>query len=261
MIRINNRTKMKPIIDNYGILDSQQILDYKRMLIKSKLKQTFDLLSKKCGIKKYGLFNLEDIKIPDSILAKRAVEEALDNYSSTLLRHCYRSYYWAAGFALSEKLKVDSELLFVASILHDIALTDKHNHECSSQCFALYGGSYAQEFVLNIGAGKHKANQVKTAIDLHLNPIVERTKDGNEAYVLSKGAVMDVIGSNYFQLPTLFIIETHEIYTREGFKQDIIASMENLNHKKYTRANILYQMGFGKMANKNILDTERYNKR
>ncbi|WP_397386139.1 HD domain-containing protein [Paenimyroides ceti] len=39
---------------------------------------------------------------------------------SILFYHSYRTYFWSAGFALSEKLNIDNELLFVSSILHDI---------------------------------------------------------------------------------------------------------------------------------------------
>lgn len=38
------------------------------------------------------------------------------------------------------------------------------------------------------------------------------------------------------------------------FKEDIIQTIEELKHKENTRADILYKMGFSKLASKNILD-------
>lgn len=97
---------------------------------------------------------------------------------------------------------------------------------------------------------------MQTAVEMHLNPYVERKNYGNEAYFLSKGAAMDVIGSHSFQLKPNFILDLHKKYPRTDFKQDILNTMTQLNHKKNTRADILFKMGFKKLVSKNKLDKE-----
>lgn len=244
--------------DNFtqlGILNKNEISRFKISLIKSTLNENIKRVLTQLGLNSYAKFNFNDLTIPDSKLALLAIEEVNDIYNPILLKHCYRTFFWSAGIAISEGIKTDNELLFISSILHDSGLTDKHNHICSQQCFANYGGDYAKNFVLKNGMDTNNANLVKKAIDLHLYPNVDKVKFGNEAYLLSKGAAMDVIGSHYFQLPNEFIKATHKKYSRIDFKDDIIQTIEELKHKENTRADILYKMGFNKLANKNRLDT------
>jgi hypothetical protein len=242
-----------------GVLSSSEISSFKFSLMKSKINENIKKITNRLGFNSYAEFNFDDLKIPDSKLSLLAIEEANDIYNPILLKHCYRTFFWSAGIAISEGIKTDNELLFISSILHDAGLTDKHNHICSKQCFANYGGNYAKGFVLEHGASSNKANLIKEAIDMHLYPNVDKNKFGNEAYLLSKGATMDVIGSHHFQLPNKFIKTIHKNYHRINFKEDIIQTIETLNHKENTRADILYKMGFHKLANKNILDNNTFN--
>ncbi len=71
---------------------------------------------------------------------------------------------------------------------------------------------------------------------------------------------MDVIGIHHFQIPEKYIRATHKNYPRVNFKEDIIQTIESLTHKENTRANILYKMGFNKLAANNILDAKKFNK-
>lgn len=238
-----------------GILNKKEISKFKLSLIKSGINENIRKITTQIGLNTFLKFNFNDVKIPDSKMVFLAIEEANDIYNPILLKHCYRTFFWSSGIALSEGIKTDNELLFIASILHDSGLTDKHNHCCSQQCFANYGGNYAKEFVVKNGMNMNDANVIKKAIDMHLYPSVSRAKFGNEAYLLSKGAGMDVVGSHYFQLPNEFIRTTHNNYSRIDFKEDILRTIKKLKHKENTRADIMSKMGFDKLANKNILDT------
>lgn len=242
---------------NPSVLNKKEVQQFKKLLITSKLKESYTKILYKIGIKSKIKFDINAIEIPDSKLSKLALEEANELCNPILLYHSYRTFFWAAGIAISEQLHFDEELLFVSSMLHDIGLTDSHNHICSNQCFANYGGSFANEFVKK-NDSQNKASTIKTAIDMHLYPTVDKKKFGNEAYLLSRGAAMDVIGSYYFQVPAFFIKDVHKTYHRNGFKEDIIKTMKTLNHKENTRADILYKMGFAAMASKNILESKKF---
>lgn len=248
---------MKP--ENLGILSNSEILKFKFSLIKSNLNENIKKILYQVGLNSYPNLNFHDLKIPDSKLALLAIEEANDTYNPILLQHCYRTFFWSAGIAFSENLKPDNELLFISSILHDIGLTDKHNHICSKQCFANYGGDYAKNFVIENGGTIDKASLIKKIIDLHLYPNVDKKKFGIEPYLLAKGASMDVIGIHHFQLPDNFIRSIHKNYTRIGFKEDILQTIESLPHQENTRANVLKKMGFNNLASKNILDSKKFN--
>ncbi|MPS66715.1 HD domain-containing protein [Chryseobacterium cucumeris] len=245
---------MEIILPASGILSKSEIQKFKLMLIQSKLLENINKLLSAANLKQYKNTDYKNIIIPDSQLAKKAVEEAQETCNPILFYHSYRTYFWSSGLALSENLKVDAELLFVSSLLHDIGLTDKHNHICSKQCFANYGGEFSQQFCLDNTQDQKKASAVKQIIELHLYPIVDKLKYGNEAYSLSKGAAMDVVGANRFQLSKKYIDDVNRHYSRQGFKEDILNTMENFHHKEGTRADILYRMGFAKMASKNPMN-------
>lgn len=247
---------MEIILPACGILSKGETQKFKLMLIQSKLQENVNRIMLSFNLKNYTKTDFKDIVVPDSAIAKRAIEEAREYCNPILFSHSYRTYFWSSGFASSENLKVDAELLFISSLLHDIGLTDKHHHVCSKQCFANYGGAFSQQFCLENNLDPKKASAVKQAIDLHLNPIVNKDKYGNEAYSLSKGAAMDVIGANRFQLSKKYIDDVNRHYSRQGFKEDILNTMENFSHKEGTRADILYRMGFAKMANKNPMNRE-----
>ena len=83
---------------------------------------------------------------------------------------------------------------------------------------------------------------------------VFKEKYGNEAYFLSKGAAMDVIGAHSFQLSQNFTNTVHERFPRTNFRNDILETMTSLSHKENTRADILFKMGFQKLASNNKLD-------
>lgn len=241
--------------NNLGVLKKKEISSFKRGLISAKLGENKNKLFNWLGIKSYREIDFKQIDIPDSKIAALAIEEANDLYSPSLLKHCYRTYFFSAGLAISQNLKTDIEFLFTTSILHDIGLTDKHNHACSQQCFAIYGGDFIKEFALKNGIDELKATKMQTAIDMHLNPYVNRKKFGNEAYLLSKGAAMDVVGAHTFQLNHNFIHKVHQEFPRTHFKEDILNTMTLLNHKENTRANILFKMGFKKLAANNKLNS------
>ena len=241
--------------NDLGILENKEISNFKLSLINSKLSENKNKLLHLLGLKYYNKIDFENIKIPDSKVALLAVEEANDVYNPSLLKHCYRTYFFSSGLAISQNLKIDEEFLFTTSILHDIGLTDKHNHICNKQCFAVYGGNFIKKFAVENGIDELKASNMQTAIDMHLNPHVNRNKFGNEAYFLSKGSAMDVIGAHSFQLSSNFIEEVHKSFPRTNFKEDILNTMTLLNHKEKTRADILFKMGFQKLASNNKLDT------
>lgn len=237
-----------------GILDSKEISSFKFSLVTSKLGENKNKILNWLGVKQYHKIDFKNINIPDSKIASLAIEEANDVYNPSLLKHCYRTYFFSSGLAISQNLKIDEEFLFTTSILHDIGLTEKHNHICSKQCFAIYGGNFIKQFALKNGIDALKASNMQTAIDMHLNPYVDKEKYGNEAYFLSKGAAMDVIGAHSFQLSQNFTNTVHERFPRTNFRNDILETMTSLSHKENTRADILFKMGFQKLASNNKLD-------
>ena len=67
---------------------------------------------------------IADIKVPDSGIVRQAEELARTYSSDMLFNHVMRCYWFAELFAQQEGTKVDSELMFVSTVLHDLGLTE-----------------------------------------------------------------------------------------------------------------------------------------
>ncbi|MDT0643189.1 HD domain-containing protein [Zunongwangia sp. F363] len=240
-----------------GSLNRREKKKYILGLIQAEIQNSFSRILYGSGLKEKKHFRVQNISIPDSRIVFQALEEAESNYSERLLKHCYRTFYWSSGLGLVENLKFDPELLFISSILHDIALSENHNHICSQKCFALHGADYIHSFAIKNKLSGQEAEILKNAVLHHLNPSVDKEKIGPEAYLLAKGAVLDVAGHGYHKLPHPFIIDIHRTYPREGFKEEITHTMEHFDHVESSRAHILLKMGFVKKALNNKLDRKQ----
>lgn len=75
---------------------------------------------------------LDDLVIPSTSACATAREVASTYCSPALLNHSVRAYISAAAYGSSQDIPFDPELLYVASMLHDIGLaTEFDNHTVS----------------------------------------------------------------------------------------------------------------------------------
>src|SRR3954451_3394511 len=63
--------------------------------------------------------------IPDSLLAKEATGILREHSTDLLINHSIRVYLFAAEQGRQQKLRFDSELLYVAAAFHDLGLVKK----------------------------------------------------------------------------------------------------------------------------------------
>jgi hypothetical protein len=72
---------------------------------------------------------LAGIKVPDTVLVRDAIDLSRSASEPFLFNHAMRS--WLFGVLLSESAEraPDAELLAVATILHDLGLTDRYTAE------------------------------------------------------------------------------------------------------------------------------------
>src|SRR3954454_18613500 len=65
---------------------------------------------------------ITDISAPKSTIARQAEELCRRVSNDTLFNHCMRSYWFAELFAQQEGIRIDSELVFLSAVLHDLGL-------------------------------------------------------------------------------------------------------------------------------------------
>ena len=140
-----------------------------------------------------------DLALPSTPAALAALEVAREYHSPSLVNHCIRSYLFAAELGRSTELPFDDELLFVASMLHDIGLADAFDHPTTT--FEVSGGDVARVFTT--AAGWPPARRARTAaiIEAHMADEVDPALDP-EGHLLCESTGLDISGRAPNRWPT-----------------------------------------------------------
>ena len=144
-------------------------------------------------------FDVDSLPIPDSSIAKEAEELCRETSSPMLVNHCLRTYAWGMILGRSDGLRPDPELFYVASMLHDLALTDRFRDYAPMPCFGARAGIIATDWASARGWPAARCSTLANAISLHLNARVP-AKHGPEAQCVQAGAGLDVIGLRHWEL-------------------------------------------------------------
>ena len=130
-----------------------------------------------------------DIKVPDSKIARDAEELARTVSNDMLFNHVMRCYWFGEFFARKQGLKVDSELMFLSSVLHDLGLTP---HAPGPHRFEIEGAGAARRFLVDNGVSADRAQKVWDNIALHTWDINLFRDDTSR--MMELGVLYDVVG-------------------------------------------------------------------
>jgi HD superfamily phosphodiesterase len=137
---------------------------------------------------------ISGIKIPDSKIAREATEQVREHKSETLFNHSVRSYLYGALAGFRQSLTFDSDLLYVATLFHDMGLFEAYGTE--TKPFEIDGADAVREFLRSRGIPESKADLVWKAIALHTTPGIPEHM-GPEIALTRSGVLMDVLGAGY----------------------------------------------------------------
>jgi hypothetical protein len=166
---------------------------------------------------------IADIKVPVSSIARRAEELARSVSSDVLFNHVMRCYWFGALFAQQESTKVDGELMFLSSVLHDLGLTD---HAPGPHRFEIEGAGAARTFLTAEGVSEDRAQRVWDNIALHTWDMNHHR--GDTSRLTQLGLAYDVSGVPGAELDPADVAEVVRRYPRLKFKH---AFNEMLNHE------------------------------
>jgi hypothetical protein len=124
--------------------------------------------------------------IPETAAAAAAADLAAAAAPAYLLNHSYRTFLF--GRCLVPASDVDDEAAFVASMLHDLGLTDDHKTENE---FVRSGADLACSFLERRGWPLERIRLVEGAILRHTNLVAEEVPVHR---VVQAGASVDVAG-------------------------------------------------------------------
>jgi len=146
------------------------------------------------------------------------LQRALPRY---LLGHSVRSWCWGAAIAEREGWSFDRQILWSASLWHDVGLTRLSRN---SMCFEVEGAEIARPFLERHGLPAEAADRVAIAIILHMRPNVT-LDDGVEAVLLDRATALDVRGVG-FELVDGVRDRVMDAFPRDSFDRRFLAVVE-----------------------------------
>ncbi len=183
------------------------------------------------GLRNPGAFayDVDRLRVPDSGIARQAEELCRETSSPMLVNHCLRTYAWGMILAARDGARPDAELFYVASLLHDLALTERFRGYAPMPCFAARAGILATDWARERGWPDERCAALGDAVCLHLNARVP-PELGAEAQLLQAGAGLDVIGLRHWELAPQTVEAVLARYPRLQMKRDAYMLFEAEAH-------------------------------
>lgn len=134
---------------------------------------------------------ISDLPVPTTPAA-RAAHEVVTAYSSpSLVNHCVRSYLFAVSYGDLHDIGYDAELLYVASMLHDIGLEEEFDNYTLP--FEHAGGHVGWVFAAGLGWPATRRTRTAEIIVRHMREDVSPTDDP-EGHLLAIATSLDISG-------------------------------------------------------------------
>lgn len=159
------------------------------------------------------------ITIPDSSMATQATDLLLEHGTEFIYNHSLRVFLFSSLNAQRNNLVHDPELLYVASVFHDLGLVP--HYSSPDLRFEVDGANAARDFLKGYGISKDKLQLVWDTIALHTTIGIAEHKE-NEVALLYSGVGLDVMGEGYEHLSTAHREEIVTAFPRNDFKSKII---------------------------------------
>jgi hypothetical protein len=142
-------------------------------------------------------------------------------YSPALFNHCV--------FARSTDLDVDDELLYVGSMLHDIALSPELDAHATG--FDDASGHVAWVLATGLGWWDERRARLVEVVLAHMCDDVDAGRDP-EGHVLERSTSWDISGRHQDDLPADFVDTVLAAWPRLGIAEEFIACFEEQGRRK-----------------------------
>ncbi len=158
--------------------------------------------------------------VPATGLAGRALEVATAFYPPPLLNHCLRSYLWGAWWGATHGVTFDAELLYVASLLHDLGMT--RSFDSHHIAFEQAGGDAVWVFLAGAGWPLERRDRVREIVARHLREDADPDTDP-EAHLLQVAVTFDVTGHRADAFPGSLRSQVLSRHPRMEFGTEFLA--------------------------------------
>lgn len=156
-----------------------------------------------------------------------AVEFISEHEPEYLINHSIRSYFYGRHVGDVTGTKYNDEILFLATVLHDIGLTEEAN---GSQRFEVDGADRAARFVRDQGLDDAAAETVWDAVALHTSPGIANRKSG-EIALAHAGIGADLLAIGADKLGDALTSAAHARYPRLDLVNKLAADVADQIHR------------------------------
>lgn len=181
---------------------------------------------------------LAGIRVPDTEPVAQAIAYAREYNEPFLFNHVMRSWLFAASLAEVQGTALDSEVLAVAAILHDLGLSHTFNGPLR---FEVEGAKAARDFALDIGIDDRRARLVWDSVALNSTPSIALHKEP-EVALCTAGTLLDWSGQGADKLNPDLIGAILDAYPRLEMKQrftdavcEIVKSRAHTTYDNFAR--------------------------
>jgi len=147
---------------------------------------------------------------PDSTLAKTAEEEAKEQ-GPALERHGYRTWLLGAALADHDGVRIEPELFYITSLLHDAGIV----RSVTGEDFTVRSGGILLRVCLSAGMSEDLGIRAADAAVAHATPGLTATDDPVAFYVQA-GAMADLAGLRMWDLPRRHMRRAYAAYPGAG---------------------------------------------
>lgn len=172
------------------------------------------------------------ITIPDSNIAREATDLLLTHGTEFIYNHSLRVFLFSSLNAKRNQVAHDTELLYVASVFHDLGLVP--HYSSPDLRFEVDGANAARDFLKSHDVPAASLQLVWDTIALHTTIGIAEHKEAEVALMYS-GVGLDVMGEGYEHLSDANREEIISIFPRNDFKNRIIPTFfGGFEHKTET---------------------------
>ncbi len=201
----------------------------------------------------HRLMRIADIGLPSTSAAEQARWVVTTFASPALANHSERSYLWAAAYGDAHGIGYDAELLYVASMLHDIGLVASFDSHAVP--FERAGGDVARVFAAGAGWTPERGVRAAEVIERHMWDSVDVTADP-EGYLLEIATGLDISGRNPSWWPEDLRAEVVAHHPRLGIGPEFTSCfIAEAARKPESAAASLVRRGIAERIAANVLDT------
>ena len=169
-----------------------------------------------------GGVDVDALVAPPTPTAALALEAAIEWCSADLVNHCLRSWVWGVALADRDSIAFDAELLYVATMLHDVGVAD--HFDALEVPFERAGGAVGWTFAAGAAWPAERRRRVFEIIERHMWVSVNPAEDP-EGHLLEAATSIDVAGAGIDQLDAGFLRDVTLALPRGSFTEDFGAAI------------------------------------